>query len=51
MTSIGTHAFKECDGFGGILSLPDSIKTVGERAFYLCKGFTGLKLSASLTKN
>lgn len=50
VTSIGTHAFKECDGFGGILSLPDSIKTVGERAFYLCKGFTGLKLSASLTK-
>lgn len=50
VTSIGTHAFKECDGFGGTLSLPDSVKTVGEWAFYLCKGFTGLKLSASLTK-
>lgn len=50
VTSIGTHAFKECDGFGGTLSLPDNVKTVGESAFYLCKGFTGLKLSASLTK-
>ena len=34
----------------GRLSLPDSVKTVGEWAFYLCKGFTGLKLSAGLTK-
>ena len=25
----------DCDGFGGTLSLPDSVKTVGESAFYL----------------
>lgn len=50
MTCIGANAFAECDGFGGTLSLPDSVKTVGEWAFYQCEGFTGLKLPAGLTK-
>ena len=32
------------------MPLPDSVKTVGEWAFYQCEGFTGLKLPAGLTK-
>lgn len=33
VTSIGANAFKECDGFGGTLSLPDSVKRWGNGRF------------------
>ena len=36
VTSIGNHAFCQCDSFNGSLSIPNTVTTIGNMAFYEC---------------
>ena len=49
MTSIGAHAFDNCKGLTSI-TIPDSVISIGEWAFYYCSGLVGeLKIPDSVT--
>ena len=41
ITHIGDHAFYNCSGFIGNLTIPDSVTSIGSGAFWGCGGFTG----------
>ena len=41
VTTIWQNAFKNCNGFTGDLTIPNSVTTIGNYAFYGCSGFTG----------
>ncbi len=41
VTAIGRAAFKECTGFTGNLTIPDSVISIGYSAFKDCRCFTG----------
>ncbi len=41
LSFIGRHAFENCSGLTGNLTIPDGVTTIGERAFYNCSGLTG----------
>ena len=49
VTIIGDEAFADMSNFKGSLTIPDSVTTIGQGAFYSCKGFTGLKIGNSVT--
>ena len=46
-TSIGSSAFSYCSGLTGSLTIPDSVESIGNDAFYM--GFGGDSWSGSLT--
>jgi hypothetical protein len=48
ITSIGNHAFFECTGFTGPLTIPDSVTSIGESAFGGCVGFTSLSIGSGV---
>ena len=48
ITYIGNEAFLGCWEFKGILSLPDTVTTIGESAFQSCNGFTSISFSNNL---
>ena len=41
VTAIGYNAFRDCSGFTGSLTIPNSVTTIGNYAFEGCRGFTG----------
>lgn len=47
--SIPQSAFEFCSHLTGTLTLPNSVTSIGVRAFYQCQSLTGLVLSNSLT--
>ena len=50
VTSIGSYAFYNCNGFTGSLVIPDSVTTIGDNSFSYCRGFDGnLVISNSVT--
>ncbi len=49
VTSIGSYAFQNCTTITGTLTIPDSIKSIGENAFYSCRGLTSLVMSEGIT--
>lgn len=40
LESIGSSAYENCTSLSGLLNLPESLKSIGNRAFYGC-GFSG----------
>ena len=44
MTTIGYEAFRNCSGFTGSLTIPNSVTTIGYDAFYNCT-FNGLNIN------
>lgn len=40
VVGIGDHAFSGC-GLTGLLTIPNSVKTIGDYAFYGCSGLSG----------
>ncbi len=50
VTAIGDHAFYNCSGLTGSLTIPNTVTSIDNYAFDGCSGFTGsLTLSNSLT--
>ncbi|MBR5726753.1 MAG: leucine-rich repeat protein, partial [Muribaculaceae bacterium] len=49
VTAIKNDAFRNYRGLTGDLVIPNSVVTIGSRAFMNCSGFTGLTLGNSLT--
>ena len=47
LITIGKSAFEGCGGFE--LIIPNSVTTIGERAFYDCSGLTSLSIPASVS--
>ena len=48
VTEIGNLAFRFCSGLEGVLEIPETVKIIGEQAFYKCSGFTRLVLPEGL---
>ena len=48
VTSIAGEAFYSNHALRGTLTLPSTLRSIGEFAFYGCDGLTALKLPASL---
>ncbi|MBR2968173.1 MAG: leucine-rich repeat protein [Clostridia bacterium] len=46
--TIGANAFKNLDQVSGALIIPDSVKTIGDSAFYYGTGYTSIVLGASV---
>ena len=46
---IGDYAFNGLDKLTGKLTIPDSVETIGEKAFYQCEKLTSLVIPASVT--
>ncbi|MDR2121436.1 MAG: leucine-rich repeat protein [Tannerella sp.] len=47
---IGNSAFEECTGLSGALTVPDNVRTVGERAFFKCEHLTSATLPDGVTE-
>ena len=47
MSRIGAYAFYNCDNLTGSISIPNTVVSIGNRAFCGCKGLTGLTLSSA----
>ena len=51
ITNIGDYAFYSDDGFMfSEIAIPDSVKTIGERAFYNCKNLSSITWGSGLEK-
>ena len=48
VTSIGDHAFRNCEGLTSIM-IPDSVTSVGVDAFRNCEGLTSIMIPNSVT--
>ena len=48
VTEIANLAFRFCSGLEGALEFPETVKIIGEQAFYKCTGLTRLALSEGL---
>ncbi|MCR5039566.1 MAG: leucine-rich repeat domain-containing protein [Bacteroidales bacterium] len=48
VTEIGHLAFRRCSSLEGVLEIPETVRIIGEQAFYNCTGLTGLVLSEGL---
>ena len=46
--SISQMAFKDCTSLTGTLTLPNSLTTIGDQAFYNCYGFEGIVMGNSV---
>ena len=49
VTTIGEHAFYECEDFTGHLTIPSSVTSISNAAFFWCVNLTGLTLPNSVT--
>ena len=49
VTIVGSYAFYDCTNLTGTLTIPASVQSIEDRAFYKCSGFTGLIIDAPLT--
>ncbi len=49
-TYIGKYAFYRMDKIQSVLTIPSSVATISNNAFYECTGFTGVTLSNNLEK-
>lgn len=48
VTSIGDHAFANCNGITSI-TIPSSVTTIADYAFYNCNGLTSIKIGNGVT--
>ena len=48
VTSIGAHAFSNCDWLEGV-TIPDSVTSIGDWAFYNCNSLISITISDSVT--
>lgn len=48
ITAIGANAFAYCTSLSGNLQLPNSVKSIGKKAFYHCPKISTVTLSSSL---
>ena len=48
VTSIGDHAFEDCDGVGYLI-IPNSVTSIGEGAFIGCTGLWSITIPEGVT--
>ncbi len=48
VTSIGSHAFRQCYGLTSV-TIPNSVTSIGKEAFYYCSGLTSITIPNSVT--
>ena len=48
VTIIGNYAFKGCTGLTGSLTIPDSVTSIGQNAFWMCSSLTSVTIPNSV---